>query len=361
MTIGPAPSVTAISVRNVLCYPSLDCRKLEFSGLQLCCGETVGKLEPQPKVTPANSAKPRNHWLSSSNRACMRTSLGECPRTKPTLRRSLRSGVRVSDGAGLAGSSRDAKGTNMPTRLSETQRTLLNAARQRKDQCLTLPTGAKLAQVRNMATKLKATNLVKEIKAKADAPVWRQDKSAGQFYSLKLTAAGLKAIAASEAAGVTLQAPDEANAGANGRDAIDPGTTANTIKTGDGFAPVAPLEESKLAAVITMLLGQQGATLDQLVKATGWLPHTTRAALTGLRKRGYALTLDRSDRNRDSIYRIAPELASGRENTTAAVADIANTKDAISVSKMTGERVARGSDRRHAQSRSDKAKARKAA
>ena len=30
-----------------------------------------------------------------------------------------------------------------------------------------------------------------------------------------------------------------------------------------------------------------GATLDDLVEATGWLPHTTRAALTGLRKKGY--------------------------------------------------------------------------
>jgi hypothetical protein len=36
----------------------------------------------------------------------------------------------------------------------------------------------------------------------------------------------------------------------------------------------------------------------------GWMPHTTRAVLTGLRKRGYALTLDRSDAERGSAYRI---------------------------------------------------------
>jgi site-specific DNA recombinase len=30
-----------------------------------------------------------------------------------------------------------------------------------------------------------------------------------------------------------------------------------------------------------------GATLEELIAATDWLPHTTRAALTGLRKRGY--------------------------------------------------------------------------
>ena len=37
----------------------------------------------------------------------------------------------------------------------------------------------------------------------------------------------------------------------------------------------------------------------------GWLPHTTRAVLTGLRKRGYAFTLDRSDAARGSAYHMA--------------------------------------------------------
>jgi len=39
-----------------------------------------------------------------------------------------------------------------------------------------------------------------------------------------------------------------------------------------------------------------GATLDELVASTGWLPHTTRAALTGLRKRGFTIAIDRSDK-----------------------------------------------------------------
>jgi hypothetical protein len=32
-----------------------------------------------------------------------------------------------------------------------------------------------------------------------------------------------------------------------------------------------------------------------MVAATGWLPHTTRAALTGLRKKGYAIDSDKID------------------------------------------------------------------
>ena len=54
------------------------------------------------------------------------------------------------------------------------------------------------------------------------------------------------------------------------------------------------------------MLGQDsGATIDEIIALTGWLPHTARAALTGLRKRGYALVSDRSDRTRSTVYRIA--------------------------------------------------------
>jgi hypothetical protein len=52
--------------------------------------------------------------------------------------------------------------------------------------------------------------------------------------------------------------------------------------------PAAP-GVSKTATVITLLQRGDGATLGDLVAATGWLPHTTRAALTGLRKKGHAI------------------------------------------------------------------------
>jgi hypothetical protein len=52
--------------------------------------------------------------------------------------------------------------------------------------------------------------------------------------------------------------------------------------------PAAPAA-SKTATVIALLQRADGATLGDLVAATGWLPHTTRAALTGLRKKGHAI------------------------------------------------------------------------
>ena len=42
-----------------------------------------------------------------------------------------------------------------------------------------------------------------------------------------------------------------------------------------------------MARVVGLLQRDRGATLAEIIAATDWLPHTTRAALTGLRKRGY--------------------------------------------------------------------------
>jgi hypothetical protein len=82
-------------------------------------------------------------------------------------------------------------------------------------------------------------------------------------------------------------------------------------KSAGGSAHGAPSHEppprvSKQHQLAALLLRDEGATLDQMIAATGWLPHTTRAALTGLRKKGYAIDSDKVDGVR--TYRaIAPE------------------------------------------------------
>lgn len=70
-------------------------------------------------------------------------------------------------------------------------------------------------------------------------------------------------------------------------------------------APVIPKAErqSKSAAVIALLERNDGATMADLIAATDWLPHTTRAALTGLRKKGHVI--ERGKRGEETIYRIA--------------------------------------------------------
>jgi hypothetical protein len=61
------------------------------------------------------------------------------------------------------------------------------------------------------------------------------------------------------------------------------------LKPSSSSAAGAPRQGSKQALVVDMLTTADGATLDALAEATGWLAHTTRAALTGLRKRGYGI------------------------------------------------------------------------
>lgn len=53
-----------------------------------------------------------------------------------------------------------------------------------------------------------------------------------------------------------------------------------------------PTKRDQLAA---MLLRDEGATIDDMTAATGWLPHTVRAAITGLKKLGYAIDSDKID------------------------------------------------------------------
>lgn len=74
-------------------------------------------------------------------------------------------------------------------------------------------------------------------------------------------------------------------------------------------AAVTPAEKrpNKTSGVIALLERQEGATLADLVEATGWLPHTTRAALTGLKKKGKAIT--KAKRGEVTCYFIASPAA----------------------------------------------------
>jgi len=52
---------------------------------------------------------------------------------------------------------------------------------------------------------------------------------------------------------------------------------------------------TKRDQLAALLLRDEGAPLDQMMAATGWLPHTTRAAMTGLRKADFAIDSDKID------------------------------------------------------------------
>lgn len=73
----------------------------------------------------------------------------------------------------------------------------------------------------------------------------------------------------------------------------------NTTKTAEPTTK----RETKAALVERLLKARNGATLAQLVEATGWQPHTSRAFLTGLRKKGHNLIKDQR-KDGTASYRI---------------------------------------------------------
>jgi hypothetical protein len=197
----------------------------------------------------------------------------------------------------------------MSIKLTDTQLVLLGAAAQRKDLCLVAPPTLRGAAAQKVVRKLISAGFVKEVRAKASDPIWRRDEESGASYALKLTATGAKAIAVDDAAEPE-DAGEESNTLANRDQAailskLDATEARPTEAMEPGPArPSAPRGGSKLARVIALLERDHGSTIEELIAATGWLAHTTRAALTGLRKRGYAVAIDRSDDNRGSFYRI---------------------------------------------------------
>jgi hypothetical protein len=206
------------------------------------------------------------------------------------------------------------------TKLSDTQLIVLSSAAKHDDGLATRPANLNAAAAMKVASSLVAKGLIREIRAKADAPVWHENDD-GRF-ALKITRAGREAIGVDEDEG-----QDAASAAAapapttlkkrgskpvENKDAKTPAARGTGAQGkpggGDASSPGQFRAGSKQAKIVELMKRTKGATLDELVEATDWLPHTTRAALTGLRKRG--LSVERvKDEGRGSVYRIKSERA----------------------------------------------------
>ena len=73
-----------------------------------------------------------------------------------------------------------------------------------------------------------------------------------------------------------------------------------------------PPASTKRAKLIGMLERPEGASVAEIGQRLGWLPHTVRAAITGLRKAGREVTRSK-DADDQSVYRlVAVKAASER-------------------------------------------------
>lgn len=84
---------------------------------------------------------------------------------------------------------------------------------------------------------------------------------------------------------------------------VAPTTSRQAAKPIVAQQPDSPARATRRDQIIALLNQANGASIAELMTATDWLPHTTRAALSGLRKAG--MMLGRTSEDGVSRYRIA--------------------------------------------------------
>ncbi len=166
------------------------------------------------------------------------------------------------------------------TKLSDTQRILLAAACQRGDGSV-LPFHASIKRgggITKAIAGLVRQALVVERETTDQAAVHRTDGDLR--FGVFITAAGMAAI------GVSTDDEDAGQAVAA------------------QLPEIVDIEKAptKIATVLTLLARKDGVPIAELMTATGWLPHTIRAAITGLRKKGHSI--QRIKRDGMTCYRI---------------------------------------------------------
>lgn len=183
--------------------------------------------------------------------------------------------------------------------LSDTQLVVLSAACQRPDRSV-YPLTAKLpggAAAKVLGSLLKK-ELIKEVQAKREDTVWREDKKRGRL-TLRATPAALEALGIDQTdASPETEVP-------NGEPAKN-AAKRRSRKAGDAEEkPPRTRADSKQAKLIEMLKRSDGATIEEIVKAFDWQAHTVRGAIAGALKKKLGLNvISEKIEARGRVYRI---------------------------------------------------------
>ena len=159
----------------------------------------------------------------------------------------------------------------MSIKLTDTQLVMLSAAAQREDRCIVAPPSLKGAAAQKIATKLVAAGFAKEIEDKPGAaPLaarrreWaglRAEVDRGRTNGDRSRRRGATKSAVKISPSAAGEAPTKI---------VDREAGAGNIAGSRAIAM--PREGSKLAAVVDLLRREDGATVEQLADAMGWLP-----------------------------------------------------------------------------------------
>lgn len=187
---------------------------------------------------------------------------------------------------------------------SPVHRSLIAAARERPDRHLQPPERVRGRARRLLADKLVGLGLAERVVVDGGETAWWLEPDRGSI-GLRLPRYD------HDEAEVTADA--DAVTGPEGGGA----SRSEVERTGGAILALRPSEPrgwTKIARVLALLRRPEGADLQALAAATGWLPHTARAALTGLRRKGHAIEAHKADdAGGRTVYHIAPVTEAGDE------------------------------------------------
>ena len=193
--------------------------------------------------------------------------------------------------------------------LTNGQLVILSNATRREDSAVDPPKHLKGEVLTKAIDPLLKRKLVKEIQAKPGMPMWRRDEKEDRSYALIITRVGRDAINIEPKNRTVKDADQHSVVTTTRRHSTEKIKTLSNDKksarktSAHSSAASAPRTGSKLALVVKMLGRSHGVSIDDLAKATDWLPHTTRAVITSLRNKGYRVETERNE-NKRTVYRI---------------------------------------------------------
>jgi hypothetical protein len=190
----------------------------------------------------------------------------------------------------------------MARKLTDTALVILSSAAARDDRrVLPLPElKAPAVAVTKVLKSLLAGGLIEEIPFTGDDETWAQSEQQGRT-TLAVTVAGLAAIGIEEEASPT-KAHTRRTRGKTG------GKAAKVAKKAPRARTVASdSKTSKQDVVIALLRRGQGASIEEMIEATGWQAHSVRGFMSGaLKKRlGLELVSEKDKKTRVRRYFIA--------------------------------------------------------
>jgi Protein of unknown function (DUF3489) len=199
-------------------------------------------------------------------------------------------------------------------KLSDSQLVVLSAACQRSDRAV-YPVTLKLKgnAAGNVLKSLVAKGLLEEIQGGADDTLWRHDD--GRLLTLRATDAAFAVLGNDSETGSPAAVGDSTPTAKKGkragptkakRDSAATKTAKRTKGRAKTRTPRAARTDSKQAQLIAMLKRAKGASIEEIIKAFGWQPHTVRGAIAGALKKklGLAVTSEKIE-GRGRVYRIA--------------------------------------------------------